>query len=75
MFAYDPKIPRDFAMAVYGVLHGYKGTAVARLWEIIDDAPEAMLWIESIYNSNKEPFTADERKWWLSQLSARPDWN
>lgn len=75
-FVHSGEINRNFAMAVYSIMHN-KASAVD--WEIIDSVPkhQALIWIRSILSDNgiqgKE--LDDEMGWWKTQIESTSKWN
>ena len=67
MFIHDADIPKDFAIAVWEVLHN---KAVYETWEIIDsysDQPR-LDWVSRIFCSNGSEWNEQEEEWWKQQL-------
>ena len=68
-FMHDTKIPNEFAMAVYRVMHNQ---ANKNDWDTFDkySRNQALDWIKSILISNKTPEEQIKKEldWWQRQL-------
>jgi len=75
-FAHDGNINRNFAMAVYSIMHNM---ASATDWEIIDGVPkdEALSKIRSILSDNGISGEDLEREmeWWRKEIDSTNKWN
>ena len=75
-FAHEGGIDKNFAMAVYSIMHNM---ASAADWEIIDSIPKetALAKVRSILSDNGVEGDELEREmsWWSSQISSTNKWN
>ena len=75
-FVHEGNIPKDFAMAVYKILHNQ---ADFPEWELIDkfraENQPVLEWISSILKSNgiQSPELEQELHWWQQQISQPSD--
>jgi hypothetical protein len=70
MFHHDIKIPADFALAIYNIMHNL---ASHKEWDLIDSyrakKKDVFGWIESILKDNNQPNLKVEMDWWKEQIT------